>query len=57
MLDWQGEMVERRYRQQVLLSSVNVDVAMVVSLDIGAMEASVIDANLERSHAHSLEPA
>ena len=55
MLDWQGEMVQKKHRRQVLLSAVKADDAMAASLSIGQAEASVIDANLERSYENSSE--
>ena len=48
MLDWKGELVERKHRQQVLLLEVAQDGAMTASMGIGSVEASAIDGNLER---------
>ena len=55
MVDWQGEMVEKKYRRQVLLSEIKLDDAMDASLCISAVESSVIDRNLQRSHDESSE--
>jgi hypothetical protein len=56
MLDWKGEMMEKKKPQrQVLLSSVKEDVAMAASLSIGDVEACVIDANLEKRHDESFQ--
>ena len=55
MLDWQGEMVQKKHRRQVLLSAVKADDVMAASLSIGQAEVSVIDTNLERSYENSSE--
>jgi hypothetical protein len=55
MMDWQGEMIERKYRRQVLLSDVTLDVVLEASLCVSSAEASVIDGNLQRSHDESSE--
>ena len=55
MLDWQGEMIEKKDRQQVLLSDVKQDIVMAVSLGIGSVEACAIDSNLERRYLASSE--
>ena len=34
MLDWQGNMVERRYRKQVILSDIEEDATMAASVQI-----------------------
>ena len=55
MLDWQGEMVEKSRRLQVLLSDVEQDSVMASSLGISSVEACAIDGNLERSFVASSE--
>lgn len=55
MLDWQGDMIERQDRQQVLLSDVKQDMAMAASLGIGSVETCAIDSNLERRYLASSE--
>ena len=55
IVDWKGEMKEKKKRRQVLLSAVQGNDAMVASLSIGKLEACAIDAHLERSHIESLE--
>lgn len=53
MMDWQGEMIERKHQRQVLLSDVKQDDAMAASLEVSSTEASVVDVNLERSDESS----
>ena len=55
MLDWQGEMVKRKYKQQVLLSDVKSDNTMQTMMEVGTLEAAVVDLNLERSYNESSE--
>jgi hypothetical protein len=38
MLNWEGNMVERRDRKQILLSNIEEDEAMAASVLIGAIE-------------------
>ena len=58
MMDWRGEMVEKKHRrQQVLLSDITANASMEELLIIGSVEASAIDANIERSHVISSETA
>jgi hypothetical protein len=57
MLDWEGNMVERRDRKQILLSDIEEDEAMAASVQIGAIEIKAIDLvmetmNEEWQHAH-----
>ena len=43
MLDWEGNMVERRYRQKVFLSNVEDDKAMAASVQIGSVEVRAVE--------------
>jgi hypothetical protein len=49
MLDWEGNMVEKRDRSQILLSEVHEDTAFVASVQISSIESNVIDNLLQRS--------
>ena len=50
MVDWEGNMVEKQYRKQVLLSSVAENKEMAASMLIGSMESKAVDQVFERSH-------
>jgi hypothetical protein len=43
MLDWEGNMVEKRDRVQILLSEVEIDSTMVSSAEISKLETEIID--------------
>jgi hypothetical protein len=47
MLDWEGNMVKRRDRKQILLSDIEVDEAMAASVQIGSIEVNAIDLVME----------
>jgi hypothetical protein len=51
MLDWEGNMIERKDRVQILLSDIQEDVAMAASVQVSSAEANVIDTLLETSGA------
>ena len=55
MIDWQGELVEKKDRRQILLSEVAQDDAMAASTGVSSVEASVIDAHLERRESATSE--
>jgi hypothetical protein len=57
MLDWEGNMVERRDRKQILLSDIAEDEAMAASVQIGSIEVQAVDTAMkmtdeERKHPH-----
>ena len=54
MLDWEGNMVERKHRATILLSEVEEDEIMAASVQISSMESKAIDRALETS-AHDEE--
>jgi hypothetical protein len=43
MVDWEGNMIEQRHRNPILLEEVPEDIAMASALQIGAVEAAAID--------------
>jgi hypothetical protein len=49
MLDWEGNMIERRHRSQILLSDVRDDSVFAASVEISSVESNAIDALLQRS--------
>jgi hypothetical protein len=51
MLDWEGKMIQRKDRVQILLSDIQEDVAMAASIQVSSAEAKVIDNFLETSSA------
>ena len=55
MLDWQGDLVEEKDRHQILLSEVTQDDAMAASTGVGRVEASAINACLERRESATSE--
>ena len=46
MLDWEGNMIEKKYHVQILLSEIEEDSAMVSSAIISAAETKFIDERL-----------
>jgi hypothetical protein len=55
MLDWEGNMVTKKDRVQVLLSEVAEDTAIVASMQISSVENCAVDTVLQRSHSASEE--
>jgi hypothetical protein len=51
MLDWEGNMVERKDRVQILLSEIQEDVAVAASVQVSSAEARAIDSVFEGSCA------
>jgi hypothetical protein len=49
MLDWEGNMVEKKHRTQVLLSKVEENEAMASSIQVSSIESRAIDHALETS--------
>ena len=49
MLDWEGNMVEKQDRSQILLSEVQEDAVMSASVQVSSIESNAIDSILERS--------
>ncbi len=47
MLDWEGNMIQRKDRAQILLSEIQEDVAMTASVQVSSTEAKAIDTVLE----------
>jgi hypothetical protein len=56
MLDWQGEMVEKKYRKRILLSEIKEDEAMSVSMTICSIESRLIDRILEYDSEEQVSP-
>lgn len=52
---WEGNMIEKWQRTQILLSDVKEDAMMVVSVTISAIESNAIDQLLEKTDAGSEE--
>ena len=57
MLDWEGNMVQRRDRVQILLSNIPEDAAVTASVQISSAEARTIDTVLEGNVASHDENA
>jgi hypothetical protein len=55
MLDWEGNMIAKRDRSQILLSGVHEDTALAASVQISGIESNIIDDLLQRSNADSEE--
>ena len=55
MLDWEGNMIDRKQRTQILLSDIPEDDMMAASVAISSAESNEIDKLLERSGADSEE--
>jgi hypothetical protein len=55
MLDWEGNMVTKKDRVQVLLSDIAEDTAVAASVQISSVENCLIDSVLQRSHSASEE--
>jgi hypothetical protein len=47
MLNWEGNMIQRKDRAQILLSEIQEDVAMTASVQVSSTEARAIDTVLE----------
>jgi hypothetical protein len=47
MLDWEGNMITKRDRQQILLSEIQDDTAMAASIEISSIEVQAIDSVME----------
>jgi hypothetical protein len=55
MLDWEGNMIAKRDRSQILLSDVHDDTALAASVHILSIESNLIDDLLQRSDADTEE--
>jgi hypothetical protein len=55
MLDWEGSMIEKKDRAQILLSEISEDTAMAASIQISSVESKTIDSVLTRSDATAEE--
>ena len=55
MLDWEGNMIEKKHRTQILLSDIQEDAIMAASLQISSIESNVINELLVRSSNDSEE--
>jgi hypothetical protein len=55
MLDWEGNMIEKRNRSQILLSDVHGDTAIAPSIQISSVKSNMIDTLLQRSDDESEE--
>jgi hypothetical protein len=47
MLDWEGNIIDKRHCQQIILSDIEEDTAMAVSVYIGSIEVKEIDRVME----------
>jgi hypothetical protein len=47
MLDWEGNMVERKHRTKILLSGIEENEAMAASVQVSCIESMAIDRALE----------
>ena len=56
MLDWQGDMKQKRDRQQILLEDIKEDVNMSAASYIGYVETQAIEELLSVNHQHWPEP-
>jgi hypothetical protein len=57
MLDWEGNMVQRKNRVQILLSDIPEDAAVIASVEISSAEARTIDTVIEGNVASHDENA
>ena len=42
MLDWQGQLVNKEYRQRILISDIPDDTNMSAAMEIGLVESNVV---------------
>jgi hypothetical protein len=56
MLDWEGNMVERKDRKQILLSDIEGDEAMAASVQVGSIEVKAIDLLMETMNEELQHP-
>jgi hypothetical protein len=56
MIDWKGNMIEKSYRQQLILSEIDEDTAMASSVQIGSIEVKAIDLVMETVEEDSEKP-
>ena len=50
MLDWEGNMIEKKDRVQILLSDIEDDPAIAASVQVSSIETRFVDDVIERSH-------
>jgi hypothetical protein len=55
MIDWEGNMIEKQARNQIILSAVHADIAFAASMQISSIESNMINNLLQRSDADSEE--
>ena len=49
MLDWEGHMIQKTDRQQILLSDIAEDTDLAASVQVGSIELRAIDIALDTS--------
>jgi hypothetical protein len=54
MLDWEGNLVEKKYRKEILLSEVEEDLAMASSATISTMEHTMVDTMMPEAFVSSV---
>ncbi len=47
MLDWEGQLIDRVDRQQILLADVDDDAMMAASVSIGSVEIKAVDTAMQ----------
>ena len=50
MIDWEGNMIEKKDRVQILLSDIEDDPAIAASVQVSSIETRFVDDVIERSH-------
>jgi hypothetical protein len=55
MLNWEGNMIKKKDRTQILLSEISEDTAMAASIRISSVESKTIDSVITRSNATAEE--
>ncbi len=55
MLDWEGNMIQKKDRAKILLSDIQEDVAMTASVQVSSVETRAIDTVLGRINNTSEE--
>jgi hypothetical protein len=55
MLDWEGNIIDKKDRQQLLLSDIQEDTFMAASIQIGSIETKAIDTVMESTVEDDIE--
>ena len=56
MIDWQGNIIEKRYQQQLILSDIDENTAMASSVQVGSIEVKARDLVMETVDKDSEKP-